>query len=435
MPGITIDRLAFGGAGFGRIEGKACFVPYTAPGDVAEISITRSKSSYSEGELVEIKTPSVSRILPVCPVFGNCGGCNWQHISYEEQCRQKEQIFADILWRTARVESAKISPLLRTDSPFAYRQRIQLKVNYTAGKLSVGFHRAGSHSVVDIPDCCPIAMPALNAALAEVRNLILLSDVPWHIPQVDLVASPVGQVVAIFHYIGHDRQEFSNRLATAAKSLASLHGISIQSGRKSSLQHFSGPEMMVYSLPSCTGNEVEIHYTPDGFSQVNFSINRAIVAALIDFCEAVNPDSILDLFCGNGNFSLPLVRNTRKVIGFESFEKSVHLAEFNARHNCIDNARYRCMDSAAGLEQLADDREYFDLVIIDPPRSGAADVARKLYRSKASHVIYVSCDPPTLARDINILQKYGYQVLHIQPVDMFPQTYHLESVTFLQGLH
>jgi len=435
MPEITIDRLAFGGAGFGRIEGKACFVPYTAPGDVAEISIARSKSSYSEGKLVEIRTPAAARISPVCPVFGSCGGCNWQHITYDEQCLQKEQIFADILWRTARVEAVKIAPLLRADSPFAYRQRIQLKVHYSAGTLSVGFHRAGSHFVVDIPDCCPIAMPALNAALAEVRSLILLSNEPRLVSQVDLVASPAGQVVAIFHYIGHDRQGFASHLADAAKNLVSLHGISIRSGRKSSLQHFSGPERMVYTLPTCKGDELEVHYTPDGFSQVNLSRNRAIVAALIDFCKTVKPDSILDLFCGNGNFSLPLARNARKVTGFESFEKSVQLAEYNARHNGLDNAGYSCMDSAAGLELLADNGEYFDLVIIDPPRSGAADVARKLYRSKASHVIYISCDPPTLARDINILQQSGYQVMHIQPVDMFPQTYHLESITFLQSLN
>jgi len=435
MPAITIDRLAFGGAGFGRIDGKACFVPYTAPGDEAEISITKNKSSYSDGILEKIISPAGCRVQPVCPVFGSCGGCNWQHIAYEEQCLQKEQIFADILWRAARLEATKIAPLLRADSPFAYRQRIQLKVNYVAGRLSVGFHRSGSHSVVDIPDCCPIAMPALNAAIAEVRNLILCTDEPGHVSQVDLIASPAGQVAAIFHYSGNDRERFACRLAEDGRNQASLHGLSLKSGRKSSLQHISGPEMMFYRLPSCKGDDLEIHYSPDGFSQVNLSGNRAIVAALIDFCATVKPESILDLFCGNGNFSLPLARNAGKVTGLESYEKSVLLGGFNARHNGIDNVHYSCKDSAAGLEQLADAGEYFDLVVIDPPRSGAADVSRKLYRSKASHVIYISCDPPTLARDINILQESGYRVLHVQPVDMFPQTYHLESITFLQSLN
>jgi 23S rRNA (uracil1939-C5)-methyltransferase len=435
MPAITIDRLAFGGAGFGRIDGKACFVPYTAPGDLAEITIIRDKSSYCEGMLTGIAKPAACRVPPVCPVFGNCGGCNWQHIAYDEQCRQKEQIFADTLWRSARLGPEKIRPLLRADSPFAYRQRIQLKVNSAAGKLAIGFYRAGSHFVIDIGDCCPIAMPAVNAALAEVRSLITASGEPDSVPQVDLTASADGRVAAVFHYIGNSLQNFARCLTVAGKKLSRIDGISIQSGRKNSLHHLFGPELMTYSLPSCQGDDLVIHYAPDGFSQVNFSRNRAIVAALIEFCGTTSPGSILDLFCGNGNFSLPLARNAGKVVGFESFAKSVQLAALNASHNGIDNVRYRCMDSAAGLEQLAAAGEHFDLVIIDPPRTGAADVVRKLHQSKADHVIYISCDPSTLARDLGILQKSGYQVLHVQPVDMFPQTYHLESVTFLQALH
>lgn len=434
MPAITIDKLAFGGAGFGRINGKACFVPYTAPGDVAEISISSSKKSYTEGVLEQITTPSSFRISPVCPVFGRCGGCNWQHITYDEQCRQKEQIFADTLWRSARLDAAKIRPLSRAVAPFAYRQRIQLKVSFIADKLSVGFNRHGSHFVVDIPDCCPIAVPAINAAIADVRRLIILSGEPEHVCQVDLVASPDNQVAANVHYIGHKNEDFALRLAAVGSDLASIHGISIQSGKKGLLQHLFGQEQMTYALPACIGADLKIHYATDGFSQVNFSCNKAMVNALIDFCATICPDSVLDLYCGNGNFSLPIARNSRKVVGFESFAKSVLLAEQNSMNNGIDNTRYRAIDSATGLAQLAAAGEYFDLVIIDPPRNGADDVARKLYRSKASHVIYISCDPPTLARDINTLQKSGYQVLYVQPVDMFPQTYHLESITFLQAL-
>lgn len=434
MTTITIDRLAFGGAGFGRIDGKACFVPNTAPGDVAEIELTYNKKSYSEGVLKEITIPSACRILPSCPVFGVCGGCNWQHITYNEQCIQKERIFADTLWRAARVNADKIKQLLRAESQYAYRQRIQLKVSYTAGKLSVGFYRQGSHVVIDIPDHCTIAIPALNASIAEIRSLILSSREPEKISQVELIASPGGQVTAIFHYNGHDLQNFAMRLAAAENNLVSLQGINIMSGRNKLPQHLFGPELLTYRLPSCNGDTLEIDYSPAGFTQVNFSGNRAIVAALLDFCASIKSAAILDLFCGNGNFSLPLARNADKIVGIESFAKSVLLAEQNARKNGLENARYFCMDSMQGLEQLVSAGEFFDLVVIDPPRSGAADVARIIYRSKATHVIYISCDPPTLARDIDILQKNGYQVLYVQPVDMFPQTYHIESIAFLQSL-
>lgn len=434
MPQITIDRLAFGGAGFGRLEGKACFVPYTAPGDLAEIAITRDKGSYAEAVVNSLVIPAMVRVSPPCPVFGSCGGCNWQHIDYEEQCRQKELILAETLWRAARVTPEKIRPLQRAAAPYAYRQRIQVKVHKAAGELAIGFHRPGSHFVVDIADHCPLAVTAVNAALSEVRKLVAASAEPESIPQVDLSAAADGRVAAIFHYIGTRRPEFARELVTAAKQQTVISGISVQSGRKSSLQLFFGPEQMVYTLPACKGDELEILYPPDGFSQVNFPVNRAIVAALIAFCATISTETILDLYCGNGNFSLPLARNAARVTGFESFERSVLLAGENARRNRIDNAVYACTDAAAGLEQLAAAGEFFDLVVIDPPRCGAVEVVRKLSRKNAAHVIYVSCDPPTLARDLGTLQKNGFELLQVQPVDMFPQTYHLENVAFLRAL-
>jgi 23S rRNA (uracil1939-C5)-methyltransferase len=166
---------------------------------------------------------------------------------------------------------------------------------------------------------------------------------------------------------------------------------------------------------------------------VNFQQNRAIVSILIDFCTHVSIGSILDLCCGNGNFSIPLARKAGKVTGFETFHKSVQLAKRNAEYNGIDNAVYVCKDSATGLLELVDTGEKVDLVILDPPRTGAADVTRNLYRLNASYVIYISCDPLTLARDLGILIKSGFQLIRLQPVDMFPQTYHLESIAFLQA--
>ncbi len=429
---ITIEKLAFGGSGFGRIDGKACFVPYTAPGDVADISITKDKRSFSEGVLKELLKSSDSRIQPLCPVFGNCGGCDWQHITYEEQCRQKELIFADTLWRIARVEASRIKPLLRAPSPFNYRQRVQLKVSTAGGKLSLGFHRSASHYVVDLPGRCEIAAPALNMALDEVRALLASYIEPHNVPQIDLVASSDGQVSLVLHYIGDDKEKLSSYLAETGKSLRMIHSVSVRAGRKSSLINVFGVEKVGYTVPDSTGGEMELYFSPDSFSQVNFVQNRSIINSIIDFCSVTAPRSILDLFCGNGNFSLPLAKNSKRIVGFETFEKSVSFAEFNARSNGITNARYFNRDSAAGVDEAASTGETFDLVIIDPPRSGADAISGKLVKIAASHIIYISCDPPTLSRDLATLKKSGFEVMSVQPVDMFPQTYHLESITFLK---
>lgn len=433
MASVIIEKLAYGGSGFGKIDGKACFVPFTAPGDQVEIEITKCTSSYTQGRTTKLTTPSAYRVSPQCNRFGSCGGCNWQHIDYDEQCRQKSHLLAESLWRSARLDAASIRPLIRATSPYHYRQRIQLKVHYSGGRLSVGFYRTGSHYVIDLPDGCPIATSAINAAIAEVRKVVLRSGEPERIPQVDLAASPSGLVLAVVHYLGNDRNGLQNRLAPLCAELATIQGISVQQGRKNTLEPVYGPEQITYRLPSSMGNELELAYSPECFSQVNFDVNRAIVSEIVGLCREIACGKVLDLFCGNGNFSLPLARSASKVVGIESFEKSVGFANGNARHNRIEHASYLCLDAATGLEQLAVAGETYDLLLIDPPRSGAVEVVSRIHPSLVSSLLYVSCDPPTLARDLNLLRKNGFQVKFVQPFDMFPQTYHLESMTFLQA--
>lgn len=434
MPKLQIDRLSYGGSGFGRLDGKACFVPYTAPGDLVEIRIEKDKKSYCEGLLEELLLASPQRTLPPCPLFGSCGGCNWQHITYLEQAAQKEQIFADTLWRSARVNSDKIKPILSASAQFSYRSRIQLKVDYSGGRLSLGFHRRASHHVIDINDRCEIAAEPLNLAMPAIRELICTSPEPDKISQVDLASSADGSVSALFHYAGSFPEKLVSHLARAENSFPMIHSVTVSAGRNISNRHVFGLDKLKYNVPDSNGGELELYYSPGSFSQINFAQNSAIVETVLYLCSTVSAVSVLDLFCGNGNFSLPLAGRVQKILGFETSKKSVSSAKYNAAVNGIDNAQYVCLDSAAGLEKLAADKERFDLVIMDPPRTGADDVSRIVFRTGASHLIYVSCDPPTLGRDISILEKFGFEVVTVQPVDMFPQTYHLESVTFLKAI-
>jgi len=433
MSELQIDKLAYGGSGFGRIDGKACFVPFTAVGDLVEVSIAKSKKSYSEGVVERIISPSNRRISPTCPVFGVCGGCNWQHISYEEQCDQKTNIFTDILWRTARVEAGKIKPVLKATSPFEYRQRIQLKADYSSNKLSLGFYRRTSHDVVDIDDHCEIAAKPLNNAIRKVRELILSSKQPSNIIQVDLASASDSSVSALFHYNGNQPEAFAEYLSRIDLSGNELHSINLQCGGKKNFQHILGLHKLLYSVPSSYGKNIDLYFSPDSFSQVNFAQNRVIVQLLLDYCLKISPGSILDLYCGNGNFSLPLTGMVNRILGFEAVRKSVDLAEYNAAVNGAENAQYVCQDSMAGVQAVAKMPGKFDLVIMDPPRTGADQLCREIHKTLASHLIYISCDPPTLGRDLAILKSTGYEVLYIQPVDMFPQTYHLESIVFLKA--
>lgn len=434
MPHLLIDKLAFGGAGFGRVDGKACFVPYTAPGDRVEIRVVKSKSSYLEGVLQKVETPAPCRVTPPCPVFGICGGCHWQHVDAEAQCQQKEQIFAETMWRMARIERDQIRPLLAAESPYAYRQRIQLKAYYSGEALFLGFYQSGTHHVVDLKDGCAIARPELNRAMGEVRGIILSSPEPRKIPQVDLSVGEDGMVTALVHYIGTAGGEMHSYLAGLEGKLQQIAAICLQGGRKESIKSVFGPQLLGYTLTDGAGRELALSYSADSFSQINFSQNRRIVDAVLAWTAERSVGTLLDLFCGNGNFSLPLASLVGSVVGMEAYARSIELARHNARENGIAHATFLCEDAAAGVSRLAGGGETFDLILLDPPRSGADTVVRNLHRLQPRYLVYVSCDPPTLGRDLALLQKSGFRVECIQPVDMFPQTYHLESVSFLQAV-
>lgn len=433
MPKLKIDKLAFGGAGFGRLDGKACFVPYTAPGDTVDIAISRDKSSYLEGVIDHIESPAGCRVPPICPVFGICGGCDWQHVSYDSQCRQKELIFTETMWRMARLEKEVIRPLIPAHAPYGYRQRIQLKVHCAGGEPAIGFYRPGSHYVVDLPSGCAIARPELNNALNDVRWIVSSAPDKDKIPQVDLSAGENGAVTALFHYIGRDPKGMTAFLSDFSANLKHITAISLQNGRKDTVRSVFGPEKMEYTLTGCGNGNLSLSYSADSFSQVNFSQNRCMVELVSSWVMSRKINDVLDLFCGNGNFSLPLADCVGSTLGLESYARSIELARDNACKNGIVNARFLCEDSSRGVTRLANEGRVFDLILLDPPRSGADAVVRNLNRLQPACLAYVSCDPPTLGRDLALLQKNGFRVELIQPVDMFPQTYHLESVTFLQA--
>jgi 23S rRNA (uracil1939-C5)-methyltransferase len=196
---VDIERMCYGGAGLGRIEGKVCFTHLTAPGDRARVGVSREKKSFIEAELVEIFQPSSHRVTPVCPWFGTCGGCNWQHLSYEEQLKQKREIFAETLHRLGGVEGIEVLPTLGSE-PFGYRSRIQLKVTTGNPGVRVGFYRNGTHEVVDLPSGCPIAHPVLNCVLAEFRALLVRLPEAAQVPQVDLAMGDDGQCIAVVQW-------------------------------------------------------------------------------------------------------------------------------------------------------------------------------------------------------------------------------------------
>ena len=434
---LVIDRLAYGGAGFGRIDGKACFVPFTAPGDRVLARVRRETASYVEADLIEILEGSPHRVSPPCPVFGRCGGCQWQHLAYPFQTAAKEDIFGEALWRLARVERERLLTAVTADTPWGYRSRIQVKLFGRGEEFRMGFFAPGSHFVVDLPGGCAVAHPAINEALCELRQVLEEFPERDRIPQVDLAAGIDAAVVMTVHYLGDRLNQVTEFWRSRRDRLPSVTGICLQRGRKATITGIYGEQRLVYTLPATDageGDTLKLTFSAGSFSQVNYPQNRELVRTAMEWGNLSGNVKVLDLCSGNGNFSLPFARNAGTVVGFETVEQSVADARYNALLNGIATSRFEAEDGVAALRRLITNGERFDLVILDPPRSGAAEMAGLLGTLGPPVIIYVSCDPQTLGRDLARLQKGGYRMVKSRVVDMFPQTYHIESITLLERI-
>lgn len=430
---VHIEKLAFGGSGVGHVAGKVCFVPLACPGDEVRVRIVSEKRSYLTADIVEIITPSPHRVEPPCPLFGACGGCGWQHIDYPEQLKAKQQILAETLWRGTRVPAELVAETLPSPQLFGYRSRVQFKLHAGAGRVRIGFFRHGSHIVEDAPQGCPIVLPVINEALGCFRKVLADFPEPAAIPQINVDCAEEG-VVGIVNYIGREPDRAAAFFNRHGQALAPLTGLYLQTGRKCTMRKVWGNERLAYSLPGDPGRGTSctLTFQPGGFSQVNAAQNSAMLGIIREMAGFCGRERVLDLYCGNGNFSLPLAGEVAHITGVEEYEGSIAAAIDNCRQNGTGNAEYILSDAAGGVRALVDAGRQFDLVILDPPRTGAADTVRELGRLKPERIIYISCDPSTLARDCGLLVAHGYTVRSSIPVDMFPQTYHLESITLLQ---
>jgi 23S rRNA (uracil1939-C5)-methyltransferase len=425
--------MCYGGAGFGRVEGKACFVPLTAPGDQARIRIIKEKRSYLEGELQSLETSSPLRTEPSCPYFGVCGGCHWQQLPYEEQLKQKGEIFADSLRRIGHVQVDEVLSVAASAKVTGYRSRIQLKHVRQNGASRLGFFKSGSHDVVDIASGCAIADPLLNRMAAELRSFLAAMPQGFSIPEVELSIGDSGESIAVIHLSAGGMAQLIARLVEGRDALQSVSGLFVRSGGNQELQHVFGVQSLAYRIPAelfAGGREMTLRFSKGGFSQVNYLQNLELIRTVREWGAFSGKERLLDLYCGNGNISIPIAPVVREVVGVEGYAPSIEDAIANAAANGVANATFQVRDASLAIRRMAKRNERFDVVILDPPRGGA-EAAGELARLAPQKIIYISCDPATLARDLGQISANGYRVTRSKPVDMFPQTYHLESVTEL----
>jgi 23S rRNA (uracil1939-C5)-methyltransferase len=423
-----IESLSHDGQGVAHINGKATFIESALPGEEVMFVYRIQRNRYDVGEAVEIITSSAQRVTPRCAHFAVCGGCSMQHIAPEEQIHLKESILLENLRRLADVVPQHIMQPL-TGPHWGYRRRARLGVKYVEKKqaMLVGFRERRSSFLADIARC-EILHPAVGEHLLELRDLIRGLQAYDRIPQVEVAASDDAVALVFRHLVPLPEQD-----RAALREFGERHGLYIylQPGGPDSVSALWPQDPhLYYSLPAF---EVTLEFRPTDFTQVNGVMNRQIVDQAVALLDPGPEERILDLFCGLGNFTLPMARSAGSVVGVEGDAKLIQRARDNAIRNGIVNVEFHTADLETPDVPWPWLEGGIDKILLDPPRTGALNAIHRIGALRAKRIVYVSCNPATFARDAGLLvHKYGYKLLRTGVMDMFPHTAHVECMALFE---
>jgi 23S rRNA (uracil1939-C5)-methyltransferase len=389
---IDVEKLVYGGDGLSRHEGRVVLTPYVLPAEQVQVAIARERKDMLEARVEQIVTPSPQRVEPTCPHFGSCGGCHYQHAAYGYQVEQKIAIVREVFARSGRIEiPGEIEAI--TAEPWGYRNRIQIHIDGT----KVGFREGGSHKLQAIEQC-PISSPKLNESLATLRSMLRSPRWPGFVRSIEL---------------------FTN------EKEVQLNVIETMAGKRVARQFFDWCENEIKGAITGPLEYDGFRVSHRSFFQVNRFLLKKLVKAAISNYEG---ELALELYAGVGLFSIPLADRFARVVAVESSKSAVEDLEVNARRAKKSVEHHRA-SSDLFLETMQRKPQF---VLADPPRAGmGAGVIRDLIRLKPQRISIVSCDPSTLARDLKGLLEAGYAIERCQMIDLFPQTFHIETITHL----
>jgi len=425
----AVNDVAHDGRGVARVGDKAVFIQGALTGERVMFRYTRRKRSYDEGVVTQVLEAAPERVQPRCPHYAICGGCSLQHMAPEAQVAAKQQVLRDNLAQIGKVTPQQILPPLLNDTPWGYRRKARLGVKWVPqkGKVLVGFRERGSSKVADLGEC-HVLHPRVGGILPQLGELIGGLSIRDRVPQIEM-AMDDERCVLIFRILDPLGEADVGRL----REFGRTHDIVpyIQSGGPDTVAPLDPPGVdLHYSLPS---QDLELGFLPGDFTQVNTGINRRMVDRALELLAPSATDRVLDLFCGVGNFTLPLARHAGQVTGVEGDAGLVQRARENAARNRLENVDFFTANLYEELEPAAWRERRFDKALLDPPRSGAREVLSMLPALGVDSVLYISCYPGTLARDAGeLVHEHGYRLICAGVMDMFPHTAHVESIALFK---
>lgn len=426
VTGVLVERLSHEGRGVARVDGKTVFIDGALPGETVSFRYTSRHGQFDEATATEIANDHADRVVPGCAHAARCGGCSLLHFAPDAQVTHKQAMLLELLLHQAKLVPERVLPPV-TAPRWGYRRRARLSARVVAkrAELLLGFREKSAHFVADITRCETL-IPAVGQHLVAIRTMLNTLSCAAHIPQVEVAAGDTEVALLIRHMTPLSAEDLVRLRAFAHTSGLRIYS---QPGNISTLLRLDGPEEpLTYTVAGLT-----LNFLPGDFVQVNGPINAQIVPLALELLALTAQDTVLDLFSGLGNFTLPIATHAGQVMGIEGDAGLVARARDNATRLGLGNARFEVADlfTEAGIKGIPS--APWTRLLLDPPRSGAAEVLAALDLRKVERVCYVSCNPVTLARDAATLANvHGYTLTATGVIDMFPQTTHVESIALFE---
>ncbi|NLC11675.1 MAG: 23S rRNA (uracil(1939)-C(5))-methyltransferase RlmD [Firmicutes bacterium] len=441
---IKIEGLNHGGEGVGRYKGFTVFVPYAVPLDLVTARVISLQKNYARALLQSVSQPSYKRVSPLCQHFEKCGGCQLQHLNYAEQLKFKRDIVRNALQRIAHLD-VPVLPTIGMEEPWHYRNKSQVPVGLVNNEVRIGFYEKRSHTIVDLK-CCPIQHPRNDKVVNTVREALRKNKIPLYdekkhtgIVRHIIARTSFSNAETLVVIVTNSRSlPYAEQLIQSLQeNIPGLCGV-VQNINTRRVNTIMGQENITlwgrsYLIESIA--DLKFHISPHSFFQVNPIQTGALYQKAKEYAGLTGSETVFDIYCGIGTIALYLARFSKKVIGVESVEAAVKDARQNAELNNTKNVEFFTGLAEEVVAKLIESGYQADVVIVDPPRKGCDQkLLSAMSEMQPDRIVYISCNPATLARDLKYLSEHGYESMEAQPIDMFPQTSHVETVVLMSRL-
>ena len=419
-----VTQLNHEGRGIAHINGKATFLFGALGGETVEFQYSKCHRQYDEGTVIKVLEKSSDRVTPLCQHFGVCGGCSLQHVSPEAQRTHKQSVLLEHFQHQANCQPETIIEPLYAH-PWEYRRRARLSVRFVPKKeaVLVGFRERGTSYVAQINEC-EILHPSIGRKIKALSELFMQCEMKSEIAQLEIAIGDNATAVVLRHMVELPQVDIEKLITFARDNDLQLY---FQPKGPDTIHavYPENPDELFYDIPD---HKIKMHFKPTQFTQINQAINLKMINRALELLDLQKSDHALDLFCGIGNFSLPMAKYCSAVVGVEGAENSIIQAQKNAIENNIHNAKFYTQDLSADLSQAVWSKDHYDKILLDPARVGAKELMPHIAVWQPTRIVYVSCNPITLARDAKELLELGYRLEKAGVMDMFPHTDHIEAI-------